>query len=199
MAKANVNIEDVVVFRKSVEMETYNLNRINKHLSNEIGEIIYSLEAEIKKFDTVIENCSKGITIASDKIHEEKVMLEEYCARLATTPKTITVIVRDNSGGYREIESPNPEYIALVEMISEIERKISRIENIIEEFQKLKCEAYDKRQIIIDVKIKIEEIEEELKGYFLRINMYSEEAIKRLTEIEEVLHEYIATQIRRNF
>lgn len=199
MAKANVNIEDVVVFRKSVEREMQNLNTISKNISSEIAEIICSIEEEERNFENVIEKCAQGINIVSKRINEEKYKISELKAKLSTIPSKIYVSVSDNAGGSYEVERPNPAYVALMKKINEIEKKISRLERKMQEFQKLKFRANEQKQILINVKIKIEEIGGKLQEYFLRLNMHSEEATKKLAEIEEVLYEYKETQIRRNF
>lgn len=139
MGKAKVSVSCVTKFKTSVTEEKNSATSLKSAVAC-VDAIVQKANEEIAKIAECEKNCKIALRTANEKIEMLQNELGELQSRLAVTPPTIMVSEpcgTDEEGDtiYEEVEEPNPEYYALLNQISEVEAKISKLKALINELQ----------------------------------------------------------------
>ena len=195
MAKANVNIQDVTGFENSISRETDEMYRLSNDVSFKLNETTEKITAEKEKMSEALSKCAEGIARLSIKIEVLNAELEQLRAELAATPPTITVTETDEDGNSYEVEVPNPAYEALLDQIAIVEQKIAELEALKNMFLALQHQGQLQEEQLSRALEELQGLRSDLRDHFQQINNYSDEAVRKLRDIKNILEEYRETKI----
>ena len=195
MALAHVNIADVSKFKESISDAKGVFFDTQDKFYNTLDIAIEKVNEGIREAKELIERCQRSIQALERKIESLQEVLAGLQASLAATPPTITETTQDEEGNIKTEEYPNPKYLELQSEISSCEAEISAIRSKQEQFKFLQqsINAAKERldQAIQSFQTSLDAVADQYK----RLNSVSEEAVNKLTKIEEILHKYLEEKL----
>lgn len=195
MAKARVNIQDVVSFRETIRIETPIVSNVKDSFANYVFVLLEEIDKEKEKIAKIIPMCAQEIIHLEQLIHKLEIELAEAEHALAVTPPTIEISVTDDNGNTHTEVIDNPVYLGLLAKIASLEFLIAHYQSAIVEFEKLKFKAIRFINKLSDAKLRIDEARMKVNHNADDISRYSDEAIPKLSKIENTLDEYTRQKI----
>lgn len=196
MARANVNLADVMSFQYSIDYELNELMNTYTNYTQQLSNTCDQIEVEIGKMENISSECQNYLSEITSKISTLNSNLDRANARLANTDPVIREDVYDSEGRYiRTDERPNPEYQELQSEISSLKSQIKEYEHAEKQFRQLKNEAEHQISLLQNARSNISNIEGELYNYFNDIKNNSENAIYKLKNIGNAIQEYLDVKI----
>lgn len=202
MGRARVSISSVTKFNDSVIEEKENAVSL-KSAVNCIDEIVQKINTEIVKIIECKKNCEIALRTGNEKLTEFRKELAELTCRLSVTQPIIKELEpcgTDEEGNvkYQEVEKTNPEYYNLVDQISGLETRISKIRDLIEELLQKKQKLSKTEQEYQDAIINLNNGEDEIIAccdiILKKSDMASSQLEKAIAAIQKYLGETVRTE-----
>lgn len=195
MAKACVNISDVSRFSQAVNTQSNDIQSTITSLQSAVNAAIESVRSEIQKADTAIAQCTAKITVCQSKISTLQSLLNSLHAKLASTPPTITRTWEDENGETHSETIPNPEIAVLEAQIAGVQQELDAVQKELERLQGIKRQLEEQKAKLSEAQSKLGECLSELSACASEFTALSQEASTKLTNVIQVLHEYMGMRI----
>ena len=196
MAFAHVNIADVSRFKESISDAKEVFFHTQDQFYNTLDIATEKVNEGIREAKELIERCQKSIQALEREIERLQEVLAGLQASLAVTPPTITETTQDEEGNVKTEEYPNPRYLELQSEISSCEAEISAIKSQQEQFKSLQQRINSDKERLDHAIQSFQTSLDTVSDQYERLNSVSEEAVNKLTKIEEVLHKYLEEKLR---
>ncbi len=195
MALAHVNIADVSKFKESISNAKDVFFNTQDKFYNTLDIATGKVNEGIREAKELIERCQKSIQALERKIESLQEVLAGLQASLAATPPTITETTQDEEGNIKTEEYPNPRYQELQSEISSCEAKISAVKSQQEQFKLLQQSINAAKERLDQAIQSFQTSLDAVSDQYERLNSVSEEAVNKLTKIEEILHKYLEEKL----
>ena len=195
MAFAHVNIADVNKLKESISDAKDVFYNTQDKFYNTLDIATEKVQEGIYEAKELIERCQKSIQALEHKIEGLQGVLAGLHASLAATPPTIIVTTQDEDGNTKTEEHPNPRYQELLSEISSCEAKISAVTSQQEQFKLLQQSINSGKERLDQAIQSFQNSLNAVSDQYARLNSVSEEAVSKLTKIEETLHKYLQEKL----
>ena len=195
MPLAHVNIGDVSKFKESISDAKDVFFNTQDKFYNTLDIATRKVNEGIREAKELIERCQKSIQALEHKIESLQEVLAGLQASLAATPPTITETTQDEEGNIKTEEYPNPRYQELQSEISSCEAEISAVKSQQEQFKHLQQSINADKERLDQTIQSFQASLDAVSDQYERLNSVSEEAVNKLTKIEETLHKYLEEKL----
>lgn len=187
MAKANVNVEDVRVFRAAIKDYQEYAEETQENFKNAFDSLKQAVNQEITRISTFCGKIEK-------KLQSFKCLLSNLSQQISDCEADLAYIEPtciDEEGNIM----PNPEYEAMEAKIQKLSDERESVRQKINDLQSLQAEANKKSSALKKADTNLNDANDKISNAINDSNEHVERAINLLDKIESILEGYLETSI----
>ena len=202
MSKAKASIECITGFKSSVEQVGNAAEKLASStdcIDSIIGKANQE-KAKIEKAEGTVKGAIERGNVKKEKLNTE---LGALCAEISTIPPTVTETVtcgKDAEGNdiVKEVEKPNPIYIALMNRISAVKSQIASVEALIGQLRSHLDALSNTKQAIDTSVANLKNQKSIIDSECATVNTKSASASSQLTKAITAIHNYLGVKVSMN-
>ena len=215
MAIAKVNIENVEVFRQSIETQRNTVSDNVEIVNSTVNEAKETVNLEKEKALALIDDAQETLSALKIKIDEQQNKVDQLQAELSAleasepTPAEELVVepdeydeegnlISEGSSYYEETSahiSWRNEVAQLESELQDEEARLSQMQAVEGKLQSILTKVEQEQAKLEEIYSKLEANQEEVNAQKNSFECYSEDAINKLNKINAVLQEYVSLSI----
>ncbi len=215
MARANVSIEGVTQFKKSIEAQNQKVQETGNNAISKLSELQEQLNTEKVKAEKAAEELANALVKVQGKITEQEAVVEELEGRLSnlisSEPSPAEELVTepdeyDDEGNivsvgasYYEETSAHSSWRSEVSSLeSEVSAENSKLQSYKDvESKVLNCQndIHGQIDLIQGLQTKIESGQVEITQMLSELNEFSGETCGKISNVQNVIQEYLSKNI----